>query len=146
MKSFSKCHILFGHKRSSRIAIYSFDVLNIPDILRKKYFCDWNKQIAITRSLVQNISETAHLVGCSGSFMVSTFRQWSDKKKKFVDKSAAKAYRFVKWMETFPRTMSLKKSKLWRRFQIVLMKVKERCMTIHSTTILLWDCVAFTNV
>ena len=49
---------------------------------RSKDLSDFDKgQIAMARQVGQSISETARLVGCSHSAVVSTYRQWSEERQ-----------------------------------------------------------------
>ena len=54
-------------------------MLDAGEMGRSKDLSDFDKgQIAMARRLGQSISETARLVGCSRSAVVSTYRQWSE--------------------------------------------------------------------
>ena len=54
-------------------------MLDAGEIGRSKDLSEFDKgQIVMARQLGQSISETARLVGCSRSAVVSTYRQWSE--------------------------------------------------------------------
>ena len=62
--------------------VKGWDILGIKwagEMGRNKDLSDFDKgQIVMTRRLGQSIPETARLVGCSRSEVVSTYRQWSE--------------------------------------------------------------------
>ena len=60
-------------------SVLEVDVLYVGEMGRSKDLSDFDKnQIVMARRLDQSISETARLVGCSRSAVVSTDQQWSE--------------------------------------------------------------------
>ena len=60
-------------------SVLEVDVLDAGEMGRSKDLSDFDKgQVIMAIQLGQSISETARLVGCSRSPVVSTYRQWSE--------------------------------------------------------------------
>ena len=99
-------------------------MLDVGEIGRSKDLSDFDTgQIVMARRLGQSISETARLVGCSRSAVMSTYRQWSEEGQTGDRVLGAQGSSMREGNEGYPVWSEPTEGLLWHNSQKILMVV-----------------------